>query len=54
MLDEFAFYERLSVIKTDLAFSGYARSYNVEIVERKYPIVQLEASKLSIKLSKII
>ena len=45
----YPFYERLSVIKTDEAFSGYARSYKVEIVERKDPIVQLEASKLSIK-----
>ena len=39
----------MSVIKTDQTFSGYARSYKVEIVERKDPIVQLEASKLSIK-----
>ena len=49
LLAELPFYERLSVIKTDQAFSGYARSYKVEIVERKDPIVQLEASKLSIK-----
>ena len=47
--DELHFYERLSVIKTDQAFSAYARLYKVEIVERKDPIVQLEASKLSIK-----
>ena len=40
----------MSIIKTDQAFSGYARSYKVEIVERKDPIVQLEASKLSIKI----
>ena len=39
----------MSVIKTDQAFSGYARSYKVEMVERKDPIVQLQASKLSIK-----
>ena len=49
LLDELPFYERLSVIKTDQAFSGYARSYKVEIVEKKDPIVQLEASKISIK-----
>ena len=49
LLDELPFYERLSVIKTGQAFSGYARSYKVEIVERKDPILQLEASKLSIK-----
>ena len=49
LLAELPFYERLSVIKTDQAFSGYAMSYKVEIVERKDPIVQLEASKLSTK-----
>ena len=44
-LIELPFYEQLNVIKTDQAFSGYAMSYKVEIVERKNPIVQLEASK---------
>ena len=39
----------MSVIKIDQAFSGYARSCKVEIVERKDPVVQLETSKLSIK-----
>ena len=43
------FYEQLSITKTDQAFKGYAMSYKVEIIERKDPIVQLEASKLSIK-----
>ena len=46
---ELLFYEQLGVIKTDQAFSGYAMSYKVQIVERKDPIVQLKASKLSIK-----
>ena len=41
--------EQLGVIKTDQAFSGYAVTYKVEIVERKDPIVQLKASKVSIK-----
>ena len=48
-LIELPFYEQLDVIKTDQAFSGYAMSYKVQIVERKDPILQLEASKLSIK-----
>ena len=48
-LAELLFYEQLSLIKTDQAFRGYAMSYKVLIVERKDPIVQLEASKLSIK-----
>ena len=39
----------MSLIKTDQAFSGYAKSYNVETVERKDPIVPLEESKLSTK-----
>ena len=38
-----------NVIKTDQAFKGYAVSYKVEMVEKENPIVQLEASKLSIK-----
>ena len=32
-LVELPFYEQLSVIKTDQAFKGYARSYKVEIIE---------------------
>ena len=43
------FYEQLNVTKTGQAFSGYAASYKVEIVERKDRIVKSEASKLSIK-----
>ena len=43
-LVELPFYEQLSVIKTDQAFRGYAMSYKVEIIEKKDPIVQLEAS----------
>ena len=39
--------EQLSVIKTDQAFKGYAMSCQVKIVDKKDPIVQLEASKLS-------
>ena len=30
-------------------YRGYAMSYRVEIIEKKDPTVQLEASKLSIK-----
>ena len=41
--------EQVSVIKTDQVFKEYAMSYKVKIVQRKDPIVQLEASKLSIK-----
>ena len=43
------FYEQLSVIQTDQALKGYAMSYKVEIIENEDLILQLEASKLSIK-----
>ena len=48
-LVELPFYAKLDVIKTDQAFRGYAMSYKVEMIEKKDPIVQLKASKLSIK-----
>ena len=48
-LIELPFYEQLNVVKTNQAFSGYAASYKVEIAARKDPIVQLKASKVSIK-----
>ena len=48
-LAELLFYEQLSVTKTDKAFKGYAMSYKVELIERKYPIVPLESSKSNIK-----
>ena len=49
LLPELPFYDQLNIIKTDQAFKGYARSYKVEIVDKKDLIVQLEASKSSIK-----
>ena len=48
LLSELPFYE-LSTIKINRAFRGYAMSYKVEIIETKDAIMQLEASKLSIK-----
>ena len=49
LLAELPFYHQLNIIKTDQAFSGYAVSYKVEIVDKKDLIVQLQASKSSIK-----
>ena len=48
-LIERPFYEKMDVIKTEEAFSGYATSYKVQIVGRKDLIIQIKASKLSIK-----
>ena len=49
LLSKLPFYEELNVIKTDPAFKGYPMSYKVELVEKKDPLIQLEASKSSIK-----
>ena len=46
---ELPFYNQLNIIRTAHASSGYAVSYKVEIVDKKDLIVQLEASKSSIK-----
>ena len=49
LLSELPFYEELNVIKANHAFRGYAMSYKVELIETKYSIKQLEASKSNIK-----
>ena len=49
LLSELSSDEDLNVIKTNNLFRGYAMSYKVEIIEKKDPIKQLEASKSSIK-----
>ena len=49
LLRELPLYDKLNFIKESSAFSGYAKCYKVEIVEQKDPLVQLKASKLSIK-----
>ena len=46
---ELPFYEELNVIKTDRAFRGYAMSYKDDIVQKKDPLIQLQASKSSFK-----
>ena len=48
-LAELPFHEQLIVIKTDQTFREYATSHKVKIIEKKDPILQLEASKSSIK-----
>ena len=49
LLAELLFDNQLNIIRTDHAFSGYAMSYKVEIVDKKDFIVQLEASRSCIK-----
>ena len=49
MLHELPFYDQLSIVKISKAFEGYERSYKIEIIDLKDPLVQLEGSKSSIK-----
>ena len=39
LLLELPFYDELSIVKNSNAFSGYAKSYKVEIVDKKDPLV---------------
>ena len=49
LLHELPFYDELNVVKSSNAFSGYARSCKVEIVDREETLVQLQVSKSSIE-----
>ena len=49
LLHEFPFYDELSITEVSKTFKRYARSYKVKIVDHKDPLVQLKASKSSIK-----
>ena len=49
LLQELPFYDKVSIVKNLNAFSGYARSYKIETVGKKDPLVQLELSKSSIE-----
>ena len=49
LLHELPFYDELSITEVSKAFKRYARSYRVKIVDHKDPLVQLKASKSSIK-----
>ena len=45
----FLFFNELSIVKISKAFTGYARSYGIEITDSKDPSVQLTISKPSIE-----
>ena len=42
-------YDELSILKISKAFKSYARSYKIEIIDSKDPLIKLEASKLIIR-----
>ena len=43
------FYHELSIVKNKTAFSGYAKTYKIEIFDKRVVIVQLKSSEISIK-----
>ena len=49
MLHELPFSDELSVVEIMKAFRRYARSYQVEIIDPKDPLVLLEGSESSIE-----
>ena len=49
LLHELPFYDELSFKEISKAFRKYAKSYSIEIIDSKDPLIQLEASKSSIK-----
>ena len=48
LLKELPFHDELSIVKNKTAFSGYARSYKIEVIDKRDVFVQLKASKISI------
>ena len=48
LLQELPFYDEPGIYETLKAFGWYAKSYKVEIVDWKDPLLQLEASKSTI------
>ena len=47
-MKELPFYDGLSIVENKTAFSGYARSYKIEILDKRDVIVQLKSSEISI------
>ena len=47
-MKELPFFDELNIVKNKTAFSGYARSYKIKIVDKRDVIVQLKASKIGI------
>ena len=49
LLKELPFYDELSIVKIRAAFSGYGRSYKIEIVDKRDVAIQLKVSEIVIK-----
>ena len=49
LLKKLPIFDELNIVKNKTAFSGYARSYKIEIVDKKDVITQLKSSESSIE-----
>ena len=49
LLNELPFYDSLNIKEISKAFRRYAKSFSIEIIDLKDPLIQLNASKSSIK-----
>ena len=49
LLHELPFYDSLNIKEISKAFKRYAKSFSIEIIDSKDPLIQLNASKSSIK-----
>ena len=48
LMKELPFYDELKIVKTNNAFSGYARNYKIEIVDKRSVLAQLKSSEISL------
>ena len=48
LLKELPVHDDLNIVKNKTAFSSYAQSYKIEIVDKEDVIIQLKTSKISI------
>ena len=48
-MKELPFYDELKINKLNSGFSGYGRSYKIEIVDRRDVVIQLKSSEVSLK-----
>ena len=49
LMKELPFFDELNIIKNKTAFSGYGRSYKIEIVDKKDEVIQLKYSEIALK-----
>ena len=49
LLKELPFYDDLSIVKNKTAFSGYSKSYKIDIIDRKDVVIQLKSSEIASK-----